>query len=89
MYRLPKCLGDAEKANLPLQNLLKGSARRRSKDATAVTTDVLVATDTLAQTLIWTKQSEHISNALNFPALLYTIFLQIQSYIDDSSALVE
>ena len=49
----------------------------------------MVATEPLAQTLIGTKRSDHISDALNFPALLYTIFLQLQSYLDDSSALVE
>ena len=79
---LPKRLGDVEKASLPHNNLLKGSARRRVKAATDGTTVGLVATDPLAQTVIGTKQSERISAALNFPVPLYTIFLQLQSYPD-------
>ena len=59
------------------------------KAATAATADGLVATAPSAQPLIGTKRSERISNALNFPVPLYMLFLQMQSYLDGSSALVE
>ena len=59
------------------------------KAATASTTDGLVATAPSAQTLIGTKRLERISTALNFSVPLYTFFLQLQSYLDASSALVE
>ena len=59
------------------------------KAATASTTDGLVATAPSVQTLIGTKRLERISTALNFSMPLYTFFLQLQSYIDASSALVE
>ena len=89
MDRLPKRLGDVEKASLTLQNFLKVSDRRRVKVATAAMIDGLVATAPSAQPLIGTKQSDHKSAALNFPVPLYTFFLQLQSYLDASSALVE
>ena len=59
------------------------------KAATATTKDGSVATAPSAQPLIGTKRSDPISAALNFPAPLYTLFLQMQSYLDASSALVE
>ena len=46
---LPKRLGDVEKASLPLQNLLKGSAMMRVKAATAATTDGSLATSPSVQ----------------------------------------
>ena len=42
-----------------------------------------------AQPLIGTKRSDHKSAALNFTVPLYTLLLQLQSYLDASSALVE
>ena len=87
--RLPKHLGDVDKASLPLHNFLKGSSRRRVKAETTTTTDGLVATAPSAQLLILTKWSERISAALNFPVPLYTLFLQLHSYLDALSALVE
>ena len=89
MDGLLKRLGDVDKASLHLQNFLKGSARRMAKAATAVTTDSSVATAPSAQPLIVTNRSEHISSALNFPAPLYMLFLQLQSYLDASRYLVE
>ena len=89
LYGPPKCLGDVEKARLPLQNVLKGSSRRRAKAETDATTDGSLATAPSAQPLLGTNQSERISDALNFPAPLYTLFLQLQSYLDSSRALVE
>ena len=74
---------------MSFQNFFKESARRRAKSATASTTDGSVSTAPSSQPLIGTKRSERISDALNFPALLYTLFLQLQSYLDASSALVE
>ena len=59
------------------------------KAETAATKDSLVATAPSAQPLIGIKRSERRSAALNFPVPLYTLFLQIQSYLDASSALVE
>ena len=59
------------------------------KAATAATADGLVATAPSAQPLIGTKRSERISDALKFTVPLYMLFLQMQSYIDGSSALVE
>ena len=79
---LPKCLGDVDKSSLTLRNFLKVSARSRVKAATDAMTDGLVATATSAQPLIGTKQSERISAALKFPVPLYTLFLQLQSYLD-------
>ena len=89
MDRLPKHLVDVEKSSLPIQNFFKGSARRRAKAATSSTTEGSVDTVPSAQTLIGTKRSERISAALNFPATLYPLLLQLQSYLDSSSALVE
>ena len=74
---LPKCLGDVEKASLPLHNLFKVSERSREKAATVATTDGLVATTSSAQLLIGIKRSERISAALNFFSPLYTLFLQL------------
>ena len=51
--------------------------------------DRLVDTAPSAKPLIVTKQSERISAALIFTAPLYTIFLQLQLYLDASSVLVE
>ena len=79
MEGIPKRLGDVEKASLPIQNFLKGSAGRRVKAATAATIDGLLATDPSAQPLIGTKRSERISAALKFPVPLYTLFSQLQS----------
>ena len=59
------------------------------KAATSATTDGLVATAPSVQPLIGTNRSERISSALNFPVPLYTLFLQLQSYLDASSDLVE
>ena len=59
------------------------------KAATSATTDGLVATAPSSQPLIGTKRSERISAVLNFPVPLYTLLLQLQSYLDASSALVE
>ena len=89
MDGLPKRLGGVDKVSLLLQNFFKGSSRRRAKAATAATTDGSVATATSTQLLIGTKRSERISAALNFPAPLYMLFLQIKPYLDASSALVE
>ena len=86
---LPKRRGGFEKEILPLRDLLKGSSRRRVKDATAATIDRSVANAPSEQPLIVTKQPERISATFNFPVPLYTIFLQLQSYLDASSALVE
>ena len=86
--RIPKQLGDVEKASLPLQNFFKGSARRRGKAVTAATSDGSVATAPSAQSLIGTKRSDRIPSALNFTTPLYTLFLQMQSYLDDLSSLV-
>ena len=89
MDGLPKRLGGVDKAILTLQNFFKGSSRRRAKAATAATTDGSVTTAPSVQSLIGTKRSERISAELNFPAPLYTLLLQLQSYLDASSALVE
>ena len=85
----PKRLWGVEKASLSLQNLLKGSSRRRAKAATSAIPDGLVYTAPSAQPLIGTKRLERISAALKFPAPLYMSFLQLQSYLDASSGLVE
>ena len=77
MDGLPKRLEYIEKASLPLQNLLKGSARRRVKAATAATTYGLVATPPSVQSLIGTKRSERVYAVLNFTLPLYTLLLQM------------
>ena len=59
------------------------------KAATAARIDRSVDISHSAQLLIGTKQSECIPAVLNFPASLYVLFLQLQSYFDASSALVE
>ena len=59
------------------------------KAATAATAYGSVATAPSGQLLIGTKRSERISAALNFNVPLYTLFLQLRSYLDASSALVE
>ena len=75
---IPKRLGDVEKASLPLQSFFKRSARRMMKAATDATTYSLVSTAPSAHPLIGTKCSERKSDSLNFPAPLYTLFLQLQ-----------
>ena len=81
MEGIYKQLGDVDKSSLPLHNFCKGSARRREKSATAAKTDGWVATAPSAQPLIGTKWSEPISDALKFPAPIYTLILQLQSYL--------
>ena len=89
MEGLPKRLGGVDKISLLLQNFFKGSSRRRAKAATAAIPDGLVSTAPSAQPLIGTKRSERIPAAFNFPVPLYTRFLQLQSYLDSSSAFME
>ena len=89
LYGIPKRLWVVEKASLLLNNFLKGPSRRRVKAETDTMTDGSVATTPSAQPLIGTKRSERISAALKVPMPLYTLFLQMQSYLTASSALVE
>ena len=59
------------------------------KAATTAAANGSVATAPSTQLLIGTKRSERIPAAFNFPVPLYTRFLQLQSYLDSSSAFME